>query len=139
MLNLFLQHPPSSAKQSVGKPRASPSYGEMYSASLGLVELRVSDRMSGGQPSLALFPLTQPEAASLGITVSSPHFSSAHTDSPSSLPLPHRSSGDVTQSASSEQKEEWHIIQTEEASLTHTGGWLRLLLDVGRRIKETPK
>ncbi|EEQ62536.1 hypothetical protein CBFG_06248, partial [Clostridiales bacterium 1_7_47FAA] len=28
----------------------------------------------------------------------------------------------MTQSAASEQKEEWHIIQTEEASLTHTGG-----------------
>lgn len=138
MLNLFPQHPPSSAEQ----PRASPSFGEMYSASLGLTELRVSDGMSwmsGGQPSLALLPLTQPKAASLGITVSSPHFSSAHTDSPSSLPLPHRSRGDVTQSAASEQKEEWHIIQTEEASLTHTGGWLRLLLDVERRIKETPK
>lgn len=65
--------------------------------------------------------------------------SSVHTDSPSSLPLPHLGRGDVTQSAGSEQREEWHIIQTEEASLTHTGGWLRLLLDVEGRIKKTPK
>lgn len=99
----------------------------------------ITIHLRAAQPSLALLPLTQPKAASLGITVSSPHFSLVHTDSPSSLPLPHLSRGDVTQSAGSEQKEEWHIIQTEEASLTHTGGWLRLSLDVEGRIKETRK
>lgn len=70
----------------------------------------------------------------------STRFLGAHgSHSPSSLPLPHLGRGDVTQSAGSEQREEWHIIQTEEASLTHTGGWLRLLLDVEGRIKKTPK